>query len=117
MRKSDLIACVVTITILTSPFNVMMVHSLTPCGEATNALKPCLAYLLFPGVKPTPECCKGLDTVNRGVKTYEDRRDMCMCLTIEASIFSTDPSKFATLPQLCGVTLFAPIGPKFDCNT
>lgn len=117
MSKSIFIPCVVAITILTSTFNVKTVHSLTPCEEALNALKPCVSYLFAPsGVNPTPDCCKGLDNTNRGVKTFEDRRDMCICLSSAAAITTADPNKFVTLPQLCGVTLFAPVGPKFDCN-
>ncbi|CAH2051199.1 unnamed protein product, partial [Thlaspi arvense] len=104
MSKSVLIVCVVAITILASPFNVMMtVHSLTPCEEALNALKPCVSYLhASPGVPPTPECCKSLDNVNRSVKTFDNHRDMHICLSTAATISSaSDPNKFVTLPQLC----------------
>ncbi|CAH2051200.1 unnamed protein product [Thlaspi arvense] len=69
-------------------------------------------------VPPTPDCCKGLDNVKRGVKTFEQRKYMCICLSTAAAIASApDPSKYVTLPQMCGVTLFAPVGPKFDCNS
>ncbi|VVA99728.1 unnamed protein product [Arabis nemorensis] len=113
MSKSIFIACVVAITILTSTLNVKTVHSLMPCQEALTVFKPCLAYLhASPGVKPTPECCKGLDNINRGAKTYDDRRDMWNCLSSAAP----DPNKLVTLPQLCGVTYSHLIGPKFDCN-
>lgn len=118
MSRLVLIACVVAITVLTTPFNVKTVHSLTACEKATTLLKPCTSYVfsLFP-VNPTPECCKNLDTINRDVKTDEDRYFMCICLSTEAAMTTVDPKKFADLPKLCGLTLFAPVGPNFDCNT
>ncbi|AEC06388.1 Non-specific lipid-transfer protein 9 [Arabidopsis thaliana] len=118
MRKSISIAFVIAITIFMSHLNVFTVYSLTPCEEATNLLTPCLRYLWAPPeAKPSPECCSGLDKVNKGVKTYDDRHDMCICLSSEAAITSADQYKFDNLPKLCNVALFAPVGPKFDCST
>ncbi|CAH8262303.1 unnamed protein product [Arabidopsis lyrata] len=116
MRKSILIACVIAITILMSHLNVFTVHGLTPCEEATNLLQPCLKYIWIEDT-PSPDCCSGLDKVNKGVKTYDDRHDMCICLSTEAAITSAPQYKFDNLPKLCGITLFAPVGPKFDCSS
>ncbi|XP_010467294.1 PREDICTED: non-specific lipid-transfer protein 9-like [Camelina sativa] len=118
MSKSVLIACVIAITIFTLPFNIQTVNSLTPCEVALNDVKPCLTYLWAPPqAKPSPDCCRGVSKVNNSVKTFDQRRDMCICLSTVAAMTTADPYKFDHLPKLCGITLFAPIGPKLDCNS
>ncbi|EOA31935.1 hypothetical protein CARUB_v10015174mg [Capsella rubella] len=118
MSKLVLIVCAIAITIVTLPLNIQTVHGLTICEIATNEVKPCLQYLWAPPqARPPPDCCSGLDKVNRSAKTFEERRDICMCLSIEAAITGADQYKFTNLPKFCGIKLFAPIGPKFDCNS
>ncbi|KAM7274088.1 hypothetical protein ACFE04_028752 [Oxalis oulophora] len=88
------------------------------CSDAGSDILPCLGYLLGSGDDtPSPECCKGVQSLNNEANTPEARKTICDCLVDAAKTYPIDFDKANQLPKQCGVTLPFPISADIDCNT
>ncbi|CAN6471937.1 unnamed protein product [Victoria cruziana] len=87
------------------------------CGDAVSALIPCGSYLVGAGAaRPTDDCCRGAQKLDRLVLTAVARRSLCECLKQTAPSFGVNPQRARSLPGLCNIKLTLAITPNVDCS-
>ncbi|XP_059654204.1 non-specific lipid-transfer protein-like [Cornus florida] len=88
------------------------------CPTVVNKLTPCLTYIKG-GTNPSKNCCKGAKDLNDLAKAKPDRVAICNCIKqILPAIGSYDPSRIASLPKKCNLSInLPPIDKNYDCST
>ncbi|EPS73761.1 non-specific lipid-transfer protein, partial [Genlisea aurea] len=86
------------------------------CGDVITKLAPCLNFVMAGG-PITPQCCAGVNGLNRAAGTTPDRRIVCGCLKTLAGRYNDAAiGNAARLPGSCGVRLPYPIRRDVDCG-
>ncbi|CAH9134705.1 unnamed protein product [Cuscuta epithymum] len=88
------------------------------CGQVSQKLAPCLAYLKSGTGLPTAGCCGGVKSLAGSATTTADRKTACGCLkSLSNSITGLNLGAAAGLPGKCGVNVPYKISPSTDCST
>lgn len=85
------------------------------CDQVLTQMQPCRNYLKSGGTVP-PDCCKGVDTLNKAATTTAKKRQFCECLKSEAKSYNVNSQYASSLPQKCKVNVGYPISYNTNCN-
>ncbi|KAJ4713494.1 Non-specific lipid-transfer protein [Melia azedarach] len=111
----------------TSPFMVLAISMLLiaaaphvnaklTCEQVTVWLTPCISYGVFGGPVP-PACCDGLRSIDKVMKTREDRITKCNCVKEGAAkIPGLDYDRCNKLPGICGTSTPYKLTRDIDCS-
>ncbi|PIA32453.1 hypothetical protein AQUCO_04500215v1 [Aquilegia coerulea] len=81
-----------------------------------DRLGPCINYLRAVGPL-SPECCRGVSSLNRAAETTSDRQTACRCLkSANRRIPGLNQGAASSLPGKCNVNIGYPISPSVDCS-
>lgn len=87
------------------------------CGDVVSALIPCGPYLLGQGAdKPSDECCKSAQGLNKMVATVTMRRQLCECMEQTGPSFGVEPKRASGLPSYCRLKLDIPVSLHTNCS-
>ncbi|KAM0942764.1 putative plant non-specific lipid-transfer protein/Par allergen [Dioscorea sansibarensis] len=87
------------------------------CGDVVNALIPCGSYLIGEGGdKPSGECCKSAQGLNKLVSTVTMRRQLCECMEQTGPSFGVVPKRAGSLPSYCKLKLDIPVSLHTNCS-
>ncbi|KZV58287.1 non-specific lipid-transfer protein C, cotyledon-specific isoform-like [Dorcoceras hygrometricum] len=87
------------------------------CGTVTANAASCITYATGRDASPSRQCCTGLQTLARNVKSVSDKKDICRCLKAAVKNFAGVQDKFLSkLPSACSIKVGFPVSMSTDCE-
>ncbi|KAL3522912.1 hypothetical protein ACH5RR_015746 [Cinchona calisaya] len=88
------------------------------CGTVDVKAAACVTYAQGKDAAPSTACCDNLRQLAQGVKSLDDKKDICRCLKAGVKNFAGVQDKLLSkIPGACRINVGFPVSLKTNCET